>query len=286
MGDDSRICGHRPSLGILAHRPAGHARLGPVGERLHSENDSSEYDESTYGETWAPLYDDIFNIVEDYTIDTLEAMAGPSKKALELAVGTGRVAIPLSQRGVEVIGIDNSEEMVSRLREKPGGEAIEVVFGDMAQVPVEGLFPLIYLPFNTLFALLSQERQVACFHNVADHLVPGGRFALDCFVPDLTRFDRYNTRMAVSSISSNQAHAYEMSIHHPLEQKVTSHHVRRLEDGSTVVLPVTVRYAWPSELDLMAAMAGLELEHRWGWYDKRAFTEASNQHVSVYRKPA
>lgn len=249
------------------------------------EPGGGRYDEATYGETWAPFYDDIFNIVEDYTIDTLEAMTGPARKALELAIGTGRVAIPLSQRGVELTGIDNSEEMVARLKSKPGGEAITVVMGDMAEVPVDDEFPLVYLPFNTLFALLSQERQVSCFRNVADHLEPGGRFVLDCFVPDLTRFNRDNTRMAVSSIGSNQSHAYEMSIHHPLEQKVTSHMVRRVEDGSTVVLPVTVRYAWPAEMDLMATMAGLELEHRWGWYDKRSFTEASNQHVSVYRKP-
>jgi SAM-dependent methyltransferase len=249
------------------------------------DRDGSGYDETTYGDLWAPFYDDIFNIVEDYTIDTLEALAGSSRRALELAVGTGRVAIPLSQRGVAVTGIDNSEEMVARLREKPGGEAIEIVIGDMSEVAVDGTFPLIYLPFNTLFALLSQKRQVTCFRNVAEHLAPGGRFALDCFVPDLTRYDRFNTRMAVSSISSNQAHAYEMSIHHPLEQKVTSHQVRRLEDGTALVLPVTVRYAWPAEMDLMAEIAGLELEHRWGWYDKRAFTETSGQHVSVYRKP-
>ncbi len=249
------------------------------------EHDASSYDEETYGESWAPFYDEIFTVVEDYTIDTLEAMAGSSRRALELAVGTGRVAIPLSRRGVSVTGIDNSAEMIARLREKPGGEAIEVVMGDIAEVPAAGAFPLVYLPFNTLFALLTQERQVSCFRNVAEHLEPGGRFVLDCFVPDLGRFDRYNTRMAVSSITSNKAHAYEMSIHHPVEQKVTSHHVRRLDDGATVVLPVTVRYAWPTEMDLMAAIAGLELEHRWGWYDKRAFTEASNQHVSVYRNP-
>lgn len=238
-----------------------------------------------YGDVWAPYYDEIFDIVEEYTIDTLEAMTGRSRRAVELAVGTGRVAIPLSQRGVEVTGVDNSEEMVARLKAKPGGEAVEIVMGDMAEVPVEGEFPLIYLPFNTLFALLTQERQLTCFRNVARHLAPGGRFVLDCFVPDMTRFDRYHTRMAVSSIGSGQAHAYEMSIHHPVEQKVTSHHVRRLEDGTTVVLPVTVRYAWPSEMDLMARLGGLELEHRWGWYDKRRFTESSGQHVSVYRRP-
>ncbi|HET7846371.1 MAG TPA: SAM-dependent methyltransferase, partial [Acidimicrobiia bacterium] len=107
----------------------------------------------------------------------------------------------------------------------------------------------------------------------------------DTFVPDLSRYDHLGTRMGVSSISSNEAHAYELAIHDPLAQTVVSHQVRRLEDGSTVVLPVTVRYAWPAEMDLMGRLAGLVLEDRWGWYDRRPFTERSGQHVSVYRKP-
>ena len=150
---------------------------------------------------------------------------------------------------------------------------------------VEGTFPLVYLAFNTLFALLDQERQVDCFVNVARALEPGGRFVLDTFVPDLGRYDHLGTRMGVSSISSTDAHAYELAIHNAIDQTVVAHHVRRLEDGSTVVLPVTVRYAWPSEMDLMGRLAGLDLEERWGWYDRRPFTERSGQYVSVYRKP-
>jgi SAM-dependent methyltransferase len=160
-----------------------------------------------------------------------------------------------------------------------------VIVGDFADVGVDETFPLVYLPFNTLFALLDQNRQVECFQNVARALEPGGRFVLDTFVPDLTRYDHLGTRMGVSSISSNEAHAYELAIHDPLGQTVVSHQVRRLEDGSTVVLPVTVRYAWPAEMDLMGLLAGLVLEDRWGWYDRRPFTERSGQHVSVYRKP-
>jgi hypothetical protein len=108
---------------------------------------------------------------------------------------------------------------------------------------------------------------------------------LDTFFPDVKRFDQFNTRMAVSAITSDQAHSYELSVHHPLEQRVNSHMVRRMDDGSTVVLPVTIRYAWPSEMDLMAQVAGLTLENRWGWYDKRPYTESTGQYVSVYRKP-
>lgn len=247
---------------------------------------SGQHDPPNYGRIWAPFYDKIFTVVEDYTIDLLASLAGDPPRALELAVGTGRIALPLAERGVAVTGIDISEEMVSILASKPKGEEVEIVVGDMAEVPVDGEFPLIYLAFNTLFALLTQERQVECFQNVATHLAPGGRFVIDCFVPDLGRFDSAHTRMGVVSLGEDGAHAYELSVHDPVRQQVASQHVRRAADGSTVVLPVTVRYAWPAELDLMARIAGLELEHRWGWYDRRPFNEASGQHVSVYRKGA
>lgn len=245
----------------------------------------SEYDIGTYGDAWAPFYDDIFSEVEESVIRLLKEYAGGRPRALELAIGTGRIAIPLALAGVKVTGIDISEEMVSRMRAKPGGEGIGVIMGDFADVAVSETYPLVYLAFNTLFALLDQNRQVQCFENVSQGLEPGGRFVLDTFMPDLRRYDHHNTRIGVSSISSNKAHAYELALHEPLNQKVISHQVRRMEDGSTVILPVTVRYAWPSEMDLMARLAGLDLENRWGWYDRRPFTEKSGQHVSVYRKP-
>jgi len=245
----------------------------------------AHHDAGDYGRFWADHYDDIFES-DETAVRALAAYAGRPGRALELAIGTGRIGLPLHAIGVEITGIDASEKMVARLRAKPGGEDIEVVMGDFADVEVgERRFPLVYLTFNTLFALLSQERQVECFHNVGVALEPGGRFVLDCFVPDLDRFDKVNTRMGVSSISSDQAHAYELSIHDPVKQRTSSHHVRRLEDGTTVVLPVEIRYCWPSEMDLMAQLAGLELEERWGWYDRRPFTAQSGQHVSVYRKP-
>lgn len=245
----------------------------------------SDYDIGTYGQRWAPFYDSIYEDIDDATIGFLKALSGTPPRALELAIGSGRVAMPLMEAGVSVTGIDISEEMVALLRDKPGGEKIPVVLGDFADVDVDQTFPLVYLPFNTLFALLDQARQVECFQNVAQALEPGGRFVLDTFVPDLSRYDHLGTRMGVSSISSNESHAYELAIHEPLGQTVVSHQVRRLDDGSTVVLPVTVRYAWPAEMDLMGRLAGLVLEERWGWYDRRPFTERSGQHVSVYRKP-
>lgn len=243
------------------------------------------YDERTYGRTWAPYYDDIYDVVEDSVIDLLARHAGDPPRALELAIGTGRIALPLRRRGVDVSGIDVSEEMVARLRAKPGGGAVPITMGDFGDVDVDDSFPLIYLAFNTIFGLLTQQRQVECFQNVADHLDSGGRFIIDCFVPDMSRFDQHNTRLGVSSISNTKEHMYEVTIHDPVGQRSSTHVVKRNADGQTVVLPVEVRYAWPAELDLMARLAGLELEDRFGWYDLRPFTERSTNHMSIYHKP-
>ena len=243
------------------------------------------YDESTYGQRWSPYYDDIYDKVDDSLIDLLQRHAGEPPRALELAIGTGRVALPLRERGVDVTGIDASEDMVARMRAKPGGEDIAVTIGDFANVGVDGTFPLIYLTFNTIFGLLTQELQIECFQNVAAHLEPGGRFIIDCFVPDVRRFDHTNTRIGVSSIDSVDQHSYEMTVYDPVRQRLSTHLVKRLAGGQTVVLPVEIRFCWPSELDLMARLAGVTLEDRFGWYDLRPFTDRSTNHVSVYRKP-
>ncbi|HZD23145.1 MAG TPA: class I SAM-dependent methyltransferase [Acidimicrobiia bacterium] len=243
------------------------------------------YETTTFGRLWAPYYDEIYSKVEGSMIDLLARHAGDPPRALELAIGSGRVALPLCEKGVAVEGIDASEEMVALMRAKPGGEAVPVVIGDFGDVDVDAQFPLIYLVFNTLFGLLTQERQVECFENVAERLEPGGRFIIDCFVPDVKRFDRHNTRLGVSTIESVNEHMYEMSVYEPVSQRVSTHVVRRDGEGETVVLPVEIRFAWPSELDLMARLAGLELEDRFGWYDLRPFTEQSTSHMSIYRKP-
>lgn len=243
------------------------------------------YDDTTYGRLWAPHYDQIYANVDDSMVDLLARHAGEPPRALELAIGSGRVAIPLTQRGVEVSGIDSSPEMVALMRAKPGGEAVPVTMGNFGEVDVDGTFPLIYLTFNTIFALRTQEEQVDCFRNVAGHLEPGGRFVIDCFVPDLRRYDAQNTRIGVSSIETIEQHMYEMTIYDPVTQSLSSHIVKRNEDGSTAVLPVQIRFAWPSELDLMARIAGLQLEDRFGWYDLRPFNERSTSHMSIYVKP-
>ena len=244
------------------------------------------YDEKTYGQRWSPYYDEIYRDVEDSVIELLARHAGDPPRALELAIGSGRIALPLREKGVAVTGIDVSDEMVAKMRSKAGGEKIPVSMGDFADVAVDDTFPLVYLTFNTIFGLLTQERQVECFQNVADHLEPGGRFIIDAFVPDVRRFDQYNTRMGVSTIDSVDEHMYEMSVYDPVGQIVSSHVIRRGSDGNTVVLPVQIRFAWPSELDLMARLAGLELEDRFGWYDLRPFNERSTSHMSIYRKSA
>ena len=250
---------------------------------MNESADTSREEERVYGEAWAEDYDAIFDGVDERMIDRLVDLSGSSRRALELAVGTGRVAIPLSERGVEVSGIDISESMLARLAAKPGGDKVQVTTGDMVEVPVDGTYPLVYLVFNSLFAISTQERQVRCFQNVADHLEPGGRFLVECFVPDLTRFDSQNTRMAVTEIGDHGEHAHEVSIHDPVDQEVRSLHIRTDSDGAQRVLPVTIRYAWPTEVDLMARLAGLELEARWAWYDRSEFTETSTSSVSVYR---
>jgi SAM-dependent methyltransferase len=241
--------------------------------------------ERRYGDVWAPYYDEVYTEVDLNAIRMLEEYAGPERRMLELGIGTGRMALPLVHRGIDVVGVDESEAMVARLRSKPGGDRVSVVIGDFADVPVEGTFPLVYLGFNTLFCLLTQERQVDCFVGVAEHLDPGGRLVLECFVPDLVRYDGLGTRVGVGSLSPDGSHSYELAVHHAATQVIEAHNVRRLATGETVVLPTTIRYAWPSEIDLMARIAGLELEARWDWYDRRPFTDRSPAHVSVYRKP-
>lgn len=244
------------------------------------------YTDETYGRLWAPFYDSIYEGVDERLIRLLASYAGNPARALELAVGSGRVALPLQAAGVEMTGVDISPEMIDLLRAKPGGEGVQVVQGDFAEVPVDASFPLIYLVFNTLFMLTEQERQITCFINVASHLEPGGHFIVQGFVPDLGRFDRYGSYVGVSSISQHNVHAVEMSLHDAVLQRVTSHLVRRDTDGQEVVLPVVLRYVWPAEMDLMGRIAGLDLVARWNWYDRSPFTDSSDQHVSVYRKPA
>jgi SAM-dependent methyltransferase len=240
------------------------------------------YGPATYGDRIADTYDELYaeTLDTDRAVEALGELAagGP---VLELAIGTGRLALPLAERGLEVHGIDVSERMVARLRAKPGGDAIPVTMGDFAEVPVEREFALIFVAFNTLFGLLTQEDQVRCFVNVAKHLAEGGVFVVEAFFPDLARFDR-GQRAQVTQVDANRV-MFDASRHDPVEQRIDSQHVVISEDG-TRLYPVSIRYAFPSELDLMARLAGLELRERWGGWTREPFTAESGRHVSVYAR--
>jgi hypothetical protein len=200
---------------------------------------------------------------------------------LELAIGTGRIALPLAERGIDVRGIDASEEMVARLRSKPGGDGIPVTIGDFVDVAVEGQFTLIYVVFNTLFALQTQEAQVRCFESVAARLGDGGAFVVEAFVPDLSRFDR-DQRIETERVGLGEAWL-GLSRHYPADQRVESQHVRISADGMRL-LPAQIRYAYPSELDLMARLAGLALRDRFDGWKGAAFTGSTGTCVSVYTR--
>jgi SAM-dependent methyltransferase len=238
-------------------------------------------DPAFYGDTWAGVYDEHHAGMDpSAAVEFLAGLAGDGR-VLELAIGTGRVAVPLAGRGIAVEGVDASEAMVARLRAKPGGEQIPVVIGDMAQVPVDGPFGLVYLVFNTLFGLLSQARQADCFGSVARVLGPGGAFVIECFVPDLTRFDR-GQRVQAVAVTEDSA-TIEVSRHDVAQQRVTSQIITM--DGQGVHLgPVALRYSWPGELDLMASPAGLRLAERYGDWDRRPFGSGSVKHISVYQR--
>ena len=241
----------------------------------------SNYQPDTYGQRIAEIYDDWYDVLDEATVPLLAELAHtpPQGRALELGIGTGRVAIPLQQAGVVVEGIDASEAMVARMRAKPGGADIPVVMGDFADIAVEGEYTLIFALFSTFFGLLTQEDQVRCFRNVARHLSPQGSFVIEAFVPDVARF---TAGQAVrTSELSEDAVRLVASQHDSAAQLITSQTVLLTEEGLRLY-PVKVRYVWPSELDLMAQLAGLELRHRWSNWRKEPFTSSSTAHISVY----
>jgi SAM-dependent methyltransferase len=212
-------------------------------------------------------------------VDFLAGLAGDGA-ALELGIGTGRIALPLSARGVRVQGIDLSEAMVARLRAKPGGEDIGVTVGDFASTRVPGEFSLAYVVFNTISNLTTQDAQVACFANVAAHLAPGGCFVIEVGVPELQRLAPGET-MVVFDASEDHWGIDEYDV---VNQGLVSHHFSMV-DGAMQRFSMPFRYAWPAELDLMARLAGLRLRERWGDWDRSPFAADSGKHVSVWEKP-
>lgn len=239
-----------------------------------------EYDSSTYGERVADLYDDLHPTFDEAAITALADLARGGR-ALELGIGTGRIALPLKARGVEVHGLDSSPAMVARLQSKPDGAEIPVTIGDFREVTVAGEFSLVYVVFNTFFALLTQEDQIACFQSVAARLAEDGVFLIEAFVPDPTRFTGGQCTRSVR-VGPDQV-ALECTRHDPIHQQATTQLVLIGESGIRL-LPVRIRYAWPSELDLMARLASMRLRHRWGGWQQEPFTAASGRHISVYER--
>jgi SAM-dependent methyltransferase len=241
--------------------------------------------EDHFGEAVAARYDelsaDMFGPgVVDPAVDFLAGLAGAGA-ALELGIGTGRIALPLAARGVAVSGIDLSSAMVARLREKPGGGEIPVTIGDFATARVDGTFTLGYLVFNTIMNLTSQDEQVACFENVSRHLEPGGHFVVEVGVPQLRRLPPGET-IRPFTVTATRLGFDEFDV---AEQGLVSHHYR-LEDGAWRSRSIPFRYVWPAELDLMARIAGMKLTERWSNWTREPFTSESRSHVSVWRKEA
>lgn len=233
-------------------------------------------DPAIYGERWAEIYDDIHSAANPSEIAVLADLARGGR-ALELGIGTGRFALPLAAEGVAVEGIDLSESMVAQLREKPGGAEIPVTMGDFADVGRPGPFDLIFVVFNTFYVLLEQADQVRCFGNVAKRLKPDGAFVIEAFVPDPARFHR---SVSAAEVGLDRVRL-DASHHDPVAQRITSQTIF-LSDGSIDMRPIQIRYAWPSELDLMAQLAGLRLHDRWSDWNRSPFDASSTKHVSVY----
>jgi SAM-dependent methyltransferase len=233
----------------------------------------------SFGEDTAEIYDNAGRGDELETVAFLEQLAGGGR-ALELAIGTGRIALPLAARGVGVDGIDFSPAMVAKLRAKPGGDGIAVTMGDFADVPVQGTYRLIYVVFNTLFNLLTQDDQVRCFENVAAHLTDDGSFVVEAFVPTFLTRLRDDQYVDAEAIGVDEVRL-DVSRHDPVTQLQYESHVVLSREGVRLY-PIVTRYAWPSELDLMARIAGLRLKDRWAGWNREPFIATSSRHVSVY----
>ena len=244
---------------------------------MHDDGHFDERVAATYDADAAEMFD--ASLLES-TVDFLAALAGEGR-ALELGVGTGRVAVPLSARGVGVHGIDLSQAMLARLRGKTGSSSVGVTVGDFATTRVDGTFTLVYVVFNTLMNLTTQAAQVSCFRNAAAHLEPGGYFVAEVMVPALGRLpacERYHVFSAADG-------AWGIDEYDVATQGLVSHHLEVVE-GRLESASVPFRYVWPAELDLMAELAGMRLRERWGDWDRAPFTGESRSHVSVWEAPA
>jgi SAM-dependent methyltransferase len=244
----------------------------PGEDGYFDERVAARYDESS-----ADMFD---AAVVEPVVDFLAELAGDGR-ALELGIGTGRIALPLAQRGVPVHGIELSKSMAARLRAKPGAEDIGVTIGDFATTTVDGTFSVAYLVFNTIMNLTTQAAQVACFRNVAAHLEPGGCFVIEVGVPSLRKLPP-GERFHVFAATETHWGFDEFDV---ADQGLTSHHFE-VVDGRIERTSMPFRFVWPAELDLMAELAGMRLRERWSGWNREPFTSESEKHVSVWEKAA
>ena len=238
------------------------------------------FDPSEYGRNFAEVYDEVYaHLSPDEAVECLSRLADGGA-VLEFGIGTGRLALPLAARGLAVDGIEGSPEMVAALRRKAGGDALRVEVGDFATTTTGRRYAVVVLAFNTVNALPSQDAQVRTVANAAAHLADGGRFVVENWVPDPAAFHRGRS-VRVHEIDSGQV-LLDVAEIHPAEQRMTTTRLA-FTDGGVRLLPADHRYVWPAELDLMARLAGLRLEHRWADWAGRAFGDDSSSYVAVYR---
>jgi hypothetical protein len=237
----------------------------------------------SFGEDVAERYRDVLRGDESAAVAFLEQLAGRGP-VLELGIGMGRIALPLAACGIRVDGVDLSPAMIAQLRSKPGGDQISVTMGDFADVPVLGGYRLIFIVWNTLFNLLTQEHQVRCFQNVADRLSDDGTFVVEAYVPAFLYRLRNDQYVDAEAIRVDEVQL-DVLRHDAATQMIEESHVS-LSAAGVHLNPVVQRYAWPSELDLMARIAGLRLQNRWGGWNRERFDSTSSLHVSVYGRRA
>ena len=241
-----------------------------------------EFGSATFGQLYSNNYDQEHDPgTTTESVEFLARLCEDADQVLELAIGTGRIALPLMERGIRVHGIDASIEMLDQLKAKPAGVEIPVTLANMADFSLTERFDFAYLVFNTLFNLTSQEQQMACFRRVAKHLNPGGAFLIETIVPKLELFKNHQYT------KTDQVGFAEVRIeaarHDPVHQVIECQRIH-IDTSGTSLTPFIYRYAWPQEIDLMAKLAGFTREHRWGDWQGGEFTAHSPMHVSLYRK--
>ncbi|MDQ1289486.1 MAG: hypothetical protein QG622_3052 [Actinomycetota bacterium] len=242
-----------------------------------------EIDSAAYGEVWASDYDQLYAGRDDsVALAKFLTDLAPGNTLLEFGVGTGRLALPLSEAGFAVTGVDASAKMLDRLRGRPGAERLRIITGDFTTVDAGGPFDLVLLAFSTLFLVPTQAGQLACLASARRHLRPGGALVVEAFVPDHSRWAR-GQNVSVGSLDESGV-TLKLSVHDAVTQTITTQDVL-VDHHGTRLRPNVLRYAWPAELDAMALASGLTPDGRWDGWDRAAFTGRSGSHVSVYRRP-